>query len=234
MKLRGRRECADCGARWSYFETGAVECPDCGSVRSVALDGEAALHTAGHAELDLSGARRAVDADEPIRRVAEHAVEACRRFLNRRGFVDAGELRPLDGRTVAAAELRAAADRLRRSMAHDEAAEWYLLALLRGAEAGERPDEVPPGLEPARGLGIAGAVERYRADLARYLDEHPDTDARRVLGSLRDRLRRVEALDGDVPPAEAERLLGAARGIGEYLRGDEAALARAEGRLGRR
>lgn len=232
MKLRGRRECADCAERWSYFETGGVECPACGSVRSVALDESAAQHTAGEAELDLAEARRAVD-DRPLREVATLAAEASRSFLAQRGFIDAGELQPLDDVTVAAAELRQVADRVKRSMTPDEDAERYLLALLRGAPDGERPDAVPEAYRPARGLGIATAVERYRADLSRYLDEHPDPAARRPLGTLRDHLRRVEALDGDVPTEQSERLLEAARELGAYLRGDEPALARAADRLER-
>lgn len=232
MKVRGRRECTACGERWSYFETGGVECPACGSVRSVAVDDQPTLHTVGHAELDLSEARAAVDG-RPLREVAELATGACRPFLNERGFVDAGELRPLDDITVAAAELRQTADRVRRSMTPDEAAERYLLELLRIAPEGQRPADVPEGLQGARGLAAAGAVDRYRADLARYLDEHPDPAARRVLGFLRDHCRRVEALDGAVPVETADRLVAAARDLGAYLRGEEAALARAEDRLSR-
>ena len=51
MKVRGRRECEACGARWSYFDTGEVTCPDCGSLHSVGLDDERALHTASTATL---------------------------------------------------------------------------------------------------------------------------------------------------------------------------------------
>lgn len=233
MKLRDRRACTECGTRWSYFETGGVACPACGSVRSVALDESAVQHTAGGTELDLTDARRAVD-DRPIGAVAERAAEASRAFLVDRGFIDRGELKALDDVTVAAAELRQVAHRVDRAMTPDEDVERYLLALLRGAPDGERPDEVPEAYRAARGMGIARAVERYRADLARHLDEHPDADGRRVLGTLRDHLRRVEALEGDVPAEQADRLLGAARSLGEYLRGDDAALARAEDRLSRR
>lgn len=231
MKVRGDRECADCGQHWSYFETGDVECPACGSVRSVAADGPT-RHTVGDAALDLTAARAAVD-DRPLREVARLAAESTRSFLAQRGFIDAGELQPLDDVTVAAAELRQVADRLRRSMATDEAAERHLLALLHGAPAGERPDDIPETLRPARGLGAAAAVERYRADLANHLDEQAAPAARRLLGSLRDHLRRVEALDGDVPVETADRLVATARDLGAYLRGEEAALARAEDRLSR-
>lgn len=232
MKLRGRRECADCGERWSYFEIGAVECPACGSLRSLATDGEPVLHTANGAALDLTEARDAVE-DRPIREVATLAADQTRGFLAERGFIDAGELQPLDDVTVAIAELRQVADRVRRELAPDEDAEWHLLALLRGAPAGDRPESVPAVTQPARGLAVATAVDRYRADLGRYLDEHPDPEARRLLGTLRDHLRRVEALDGDVPPEQAERLLAATRDLGAALRGEEGALARAADRLSR-
>lgn len=232
MKLRGRRECVDCGERWSYFENESINCPSCGSVRSTAVNEAGTLHTAGGEALDLADARGAIE-DEPFRTVARLAADATRAFLADRGFIDRGELQPLDAATVAAAELREVADRLRRSMTPVEEAEWYFLALLRGAEDGERPEEVPEGFEAARGLGIAAAVERYRSDLVRYLDTNPDPDARRVLGTVRDHVRRVEALDGDVPVQHAERLLAAARELGAYLQGEEGALARAEDRLSR-
>lgn len=231
MKLRGRRRCTDCGERWSYFDTDDVACPACGSVRSVATDGPV-LHTVGDATLDLTAARAAVG-ERPLREVARLAGDATRSYLTEVGFVDAGELQPLDEVTVAAAELRAVADRLRQSITPDESAERYFLALLRGAPDGERPDDVPTALRDARGLGAAAAVERYRADLVRYLDDHPDPDVRRLLGPLRDRLRRIEALDGDVPVAEADRLVEVASDLGTALRGDEAAYARATDRLSR-
>lgn len=232
MRLRGRRRCRNCGERWSYFETANTACPTCGSLWSVALDDDPTRHTAGGAELDLTAARAAVG-DRPLREVAGLAADATRPFLVGRGFIDAGRLRPLDDVTVAAAELGQAADRIRRSMAPTEAAERYFLDLLRGAPDGERPTTVPAGLRAARGRGAAAAVERYRADLVRYLDDHPDPATRRALGSLRDHLRRVEALDGDVPVETADRLVATARDLGASLRGDEGALARAEDRLTR-
>lgn len=232
MKLRGDRECVECGQRWSYFETASVECPTCGSFRSTAVDEEAATHTVGNADLDLAEARRAVES-RPIREVATLAATACRTFLANRGFIAAGELQPLDEVTVAASELRHVADEVKRGLDPDEAAERHLLALLQGAPAGDRPAELPSGQHAARGLGVATAVERYRVDLSRYLDEHPDPAVSQALGTLRDHLRRVEALEGDVSPSVADRLLEAARDLGRALRGEEAALARAEDRLSR-
>jgi len=232
MRLRGRRTCVECGEDWSYFETGDVACPGCGSLHSVARDEAPARHTVGHDELDLTAARAAA-ADEPLATVAALAADAARSFLAGRGFVDAGALQPLDDVTVAAAELRTVADRVRRSLAPDDDAEWYLLELLRGAPDGERPD-VPAGWRAARGLAVATVVDRYRLAVARILDDGPDdSDARRALGTLRDHLRRLEALDGDVPVEASDRLLAAARDLGDYCRGDEGALARAEDRLSR-
>lgn len=234
MKLRGHRECTDCGRRWSYFQTGGIECPNCGSLRSQALEDEPVLHTAGTADLDLTEARSAVDS-RPIREVAALAADASRSYLTQRGFIEGGELQPLDEMTVAVAELRRVAERVKRSVQPDDNAERFLVELLREAPQGDRPAEVPPGLEADRGLGIAAAVDRYRTDLSRYLDEHPDGEARRVLGTVRDHQRRVQAVDGAVPIDQSERLLEAVRELGRYLREDEAeaALARAEDRLRR-
>ncbi|WP_010612050.1 DUF7117 family protein, partial [Halococcus hamelinensis] len=73
-----------------------------------------------------------------------------------------------------------------------------------------------------------------RRDATAYLDDHPDSEARAALDSLEDHVRRVEALDGDVSPDHAERLLGVARDVGTYLReDDENALAAARDRLSR-
>lgn len=232
MRLRGRRVCAECGERWSYFETGDVSCPGCGSLHSTAADDEPVRHTAGDATLDLAEARAAVD-ERPLREVAALAGAAARSFLVDRGFIAAGELRPLDDVTVAAAELRAAATLVGGSVTPDEAAERYLLDLLRGAPEGRRPDTVPPELRAARGLGAAMAVDRYRGALARTLDDRPDPEARRLLGLLRDHLRRIEALDGEVSPATADAVVATARDLGDYLRGDGAALASAADRLSR-
>jgi hypothetical protein len=49
---------------------------------------------------------------------------------------------------------------------------------------------------------------------------------------LRDHVTRIEALDGEVPPKDADGLLRAVRDVGTSLReDDEVALVRAEERL---
>lgn len=236
MKVRGTRECRDCGTRWSYYETGSVECPECGSLRSVGVEEERRLHTATPVSFDLTRARNGLEGGESLRRAAELAVDATRGYTRQHGFVDRGELRALEDSYLAAMELRTVADAVGRARSVDDEEELYFLSLLRGADQGERPDpgEVPESLRDSRGLGCADAVREYRADLRAYLDEHPDGFARDLLELLGTHVKRVRALDGDVPPAEGERLVEAARDLGRYLReDDEGALSRAEDRLDR-
>jgi hypothetical protein len=234
MKVRGERECKECGRRWSYYETGSVACPDCESLHSVGV-GERKRHTASPVELDLSPAREQVET-APLEEVADAAAERCREYCRRQGFIDGGELRTLSWTYVAAAELAAAGSLVGRSLRVGDAEELYLLSLLRGADRGERPDagDVPPSMRSARGLAAADAVEDYARDLRTYLDDHEDARARRVLGSIADHRRRVHALDGDVPPTTADGLVHAARALGRYLTdGEEGALAEARDHVDR-
>ncbi|NHN59449.1 MULTISPECIES: TFIIB-type zinc ribbon-containing protein [Halorussus] len=244
MKVRGQRECSDCGARWSYYRTGSVECPECGSLRSVGVDDDRRLHTDSPAELDLTEAREAVDA-RPLREVADLADEMARGYVRKRGFVRGGDLLGLDEAYLAAQELRHAADVVGRGLDLSDDEEWYFLALLRGADADPEtdpdadrrpaPDEVPTSMHPIRGLAYAEAVEEYRSDAADWADENEvDAAGRDALESLGDRVRRVQALDGDVNAETSELLVAAAREVGRYLReGDADALASARDRFDR-
>jgi uncharacterized Zn finger protein (UPF0148 family) len=233
MKIRGERECKDCGTRWAYYETGSVECPSCGSLRSVGVEEERTLHTASPRSLDLTPARDELEADKPLRDVAETAADIAREFTRGYGFIDAGEPQPLDDRYLVAMELRHAGADLARTRAVDEDEEYYLLALLQGDVADRpEPETVPGSLSAARGLAYARAADEYRSDLRRYLDEHPDPDAAELLGRLDPHLKRVQALDGDIDPADAERLLAVVRDCYRYLvDDDETALLTAEDRL---
>lgn len=231
MEIRGERECRECGTRWSYYETGSVACPSCGSVRSVGR-GERAVHTAGAAALDLDPVRAAVD-DEPLDRVAELAADAGREYRRAAGFVDAGDLRPLDDTVLIAAELETVGAAIEREMRVDAGEEAYLLELLRAPAGGDRPDpaRVPESLAAARGLAVCRAVEDYVRDLRRVAPE-PSRPLARALSQLRAHRKRIEALDGDVEPRVAERVVGATRDVYAYLEhDDEAALARVEERL---
>ena len=234
MRIRGERECQACGTRWTYYETGSVECPDCGSVHSVGV-GERTQHTDAAVELDLAEVQTAVD-EEPIRIVAETAADVANEYVRKRGFIDAGDLRTLDDRYLAVAELAALGDRLRRTMRPDDDAEYYLLELLRAADAGTRPnpDQVPDSLRGARGLAYSEAVREYRRELSDWDDGDRDRVAR-DLDRLETHVRRVRTLDGDVDPTVVETLVEVARDLGDACGGGgsvaETALARARERL---
>lgn len=237
MEIRGERECTECGTRWSYYETGEVACPDCGSLKSVGREGRE-LHTDGAAELDLTPVKRGV-ADRPLTDVADEVTDRCRDYIHDRGFINGGELRELDETYLIASELASAIRAYERSLSSgaldpgtDDAEQLHLFALLN--EERPPPAEVPDSLAPARGLAYAKAVSTYRDDLRTYLDEEdaPHPSVRRALGRLDDHLRRAEALDGEVDPRTAERLVETARDLGLAVReGDEIALARAGERL---
>jgi hypothetical protein len=234
MKVRGQRECRDCEHRWSYYETGAVECPACGSLRSVGVD-ERTRHTDTPVSLDLSPHRRAVDATG-LDDAADDLKRDLRDYRNKRGFVRGGELLPLDETFLAATELLHAVDVLARAAEVTDDEEFYLLDLLRGADAGERPavERVPESVRAARGLAVAEAVDDYRRETLTWLDDNPHPEARRTLGSVSDLVRRARALGGDVPLDASETLVEATRDVSAYLReGDEPALATADDRLSR-
>lgn len=233
MKIRGQRECKDCGTRWAYYETGSVECPSCGSMRSVGVEDDRTLHTASPRSLDLTPAREELADGRSLRQVAETAADIAREFTRGFGFVDAGELQPLPDRYLTAMELRHVGSELARRHAIDEDEEYYLFSLLQG-DVSDRPapEEVPDSLRAARGLAYANAVDEYRSDLRQYLDEHPDPLVGDVLGPLNTHLKRAQALDGDIPPGDAETLVAAVRDLWRYLaEEDETALVNAEDRL---
>ncbi|MDR5672525.1 hypothetical protein RH858_05090 [Halalkaliarchaeum sp. AArc-GB] len=257
MKVRGDRECTDCGTRWSYYDTGEIACPGCGSLRSVGVETERKRHTDAPATLDLTRFREAVADAEPRRgadtelegvdEIADELGSTLREYLRKRGFIRGGELLPLDDTYLAARELLEVVHAYRRLQDPDEAASLYVLKLLEGTDEGARPEPeaVPTALAPARGLAIATVVEAYRDELVTYLSDLDEateteedavgtdtTDVTTVLGRLRDRTKRVRALEGEVDPAEAETLVVAAREIGAYLRDDDLdALARGHDRL---
>jgi hypothetical protein len=111
--------------------------------------------------------------------------------------------------------------------------ELYFLSLLRAGAERTRPpsEEVPESLWPERGLAIAAATDAYVSDLRR-LRSDPEPAVAEGLSSVRARRKRIEALDGDVDPTDAEAVVRTVRDLSAYLReGDETALARAGERL---
>ncbi|PSP41134.1 hypothetical protein BRC68_15560 [Halobacteriales archaeon QH_6_64_20] len=241
MRIRGERECSDCGQRWSYYETGDVSCPNCGSLRSTGV-GERERHTTAPVTLDLTAARDLAGEDR-WEEAIEEATARCGEYVRRRGFLRGGELLAFDDTYLAAMELRAVAREYRRDRRAGENEEIYLLSLLRGADAGERPSvEAVPDIEAeptetirtARALAYAKAIEEYRREVSTYLDDHLDPAATKVSGSIAGHVKRVQALDGDIDLRTVETLVRATQDVGRAIREeDEEALATARDRLGR-
>jgi len=238
MRIRGERECKHCGTRWSYYETGSVDCPACGSLRSVGVD-ERKRHTDGAVELDLSGVLEMVE-EASLRELTDEAKTVCRSYVRSRGFIRGGELRDLDDTYLAASELVHVADVVGRSFDPTDAEELYLLGVIRGAADGDRPgpDDVPESMRAARGLAYADAVRDYRRELDDWIEDRnleplPD-DVRAIRDGIETHVRRIRALSGDVDPREVERLVETTRDLATYLReDDETALSTARDRIDR-
>ena len=181
MRIRGRRRCKDCGREWSYYETGSVTCPDCGSLRSVGV-GERERHTDSAVELDLSEHRAALGEHTDIDDVADELKTTLRDYVRQRGFVRGGELLTVDDTVLAAAELLHAVDVFERTRDPAEATRLYVLELLRGADDGERPapSAVPDPMTDARGLAYASVLSEFCSDLGTWLDDNPDPAAGRA------------------------------------------------------
>ena len=228
MKVRGERECQDCGTRWSYYEHGSIACPECESLHSVGVD-EPTRHTDAPAELQLTPIRNSVDSDSTSD-LALAASDACRAYTRKRGFIDAGELRRLDETFVAATELQYVGAHIGRELRIGDDEELYFLDLLAGADTGDRPapTDVPPSLRESYGLAMAAAVEAYQRDVRTFLSDEENPTARRLAGRIRDQRKRIEALDGNVDPRDANRLLHAARDLGRFVAGEESAYVTAE------
>ena len=174
MNVRGERECRDCGNRWSYYETGAIECPRCESLRSVGVT-ERATHTDTPVELELNTHRtRFSETRETLpSEGVDELKRDLRRYVHKRGFINGGELRRLDSTYLAARELIEAVDVYDRLRDPTEFDREYLLALLAGADEGDRPETaaVPDTMWGARGMAAARAVGEFREDALTFLDE---------------------------------------------------------------
>jgi uncharacterized Zn finger protein (UPF0148 family) len=232
MKVRGERECKDCGTHWSYYDTGSIVCPQCGSIRSVGLD-DRREHTATTATLDLTTVRGLVD-EVTLDELATETESVCADYVRRVGFIHGGELLVVDDVYLAASELRHVAADLGRTMRVSDAGEQYFFDLLAGADEGDRPApaEVPESFRAARGLAAVAAVDTYGTELRQYLEAHPDRTVSGLLGTLDEHRKRVAALDGDVTPRTAERLVRVAQDLGHAVADDdERSLARARERL---
>jgi len=219
MKVRGRRECKQCGTIWSYYETGSPRCPECESLQSVGLD-DRTRHTDADVPLDLTPVRNRID-DVPEDELADAAAERAREYVRKRGFIHAGELRDLDWTFVAATELAHVASAYARTMRPSNDEELYFLDLLRTADSGDprEYEDVPDAFRGAYGLAMASAVGEYQRDLRAYFEDAEDrfAEASSLSGRIRDQRKRIEALEGDVEPKNAYRLVRATRDLGRAL-----------------
>lgn len=235
MKIRGTRQCRSCETQWSYYETGSIDCPNCGSVRSVGLDETRQQHTDRPVDIDLEPLRNRL-ATEPLDSVVDDLKTTLRTYTRNRGFIIGGELCDLDGPYLAARELLHVADLVARRHDPPEAEELYMLGLLKGIPDTEWPpgDELPESLNPARGMAVVESVDVYRSELRTWLADHPDAEASKTLGTLRDQLKRAEALQGEIDPDTAVEMVTATREISRYLRTEDSdALVSARDRLKR-
>jgi predicted RNA-binding Zn-ribbon protein involved in translation (DUF1610 family) len=238
MEIRGQRACQSCDAEWSYYETGSVACPNCGSLRSVGIDADRKQHTDSPVALPLSEFSDRIAA-EPVDQYAAELTDILREYTRKRGFINGGELRALDDSYLVARTLLHTVDVLSRAQPTTADEELYLVALFETlAGDGATIDGLPPcgpvpdSLTEAWGLATADVVSAYHTDVKTWLDESPDSEATQTLSRLRDQVKRVEALHGDIDPEMASSLVRTARDIGRYLRDDDpTALATARDRL---
>jgi len=262
MEIRGQRLCQACHTEWSYYETGSVACPHCGSLRSVGRDAERRLHTDTPAALPLATFRGRI-AEESVAAYADDLKSVLREYTRKRGFINGGELKPLDDRYLTARTLLHTVDILARRQTQTADAELYLVSLYEtladdaAVDTNNTSDttvddtdtnmtdtdgdglalaaaQVPSDLRAAWGVAVADAVAAYCSDLRTWLDATPDEAAATTLSQLRDHVNRLNALHGDVEPAVAADLVVSTRAVGRYLRtGDDASLTAARDRLTR-
>ncbi|WP_435154703.1 DUF7117 family protein [Haladaptatus sp. DFWS20] len=223
MKVRGTRECQNCGTQWSYYETGSIACPNCESMQSVGLEDDRVKHTDSAVTLDLTKVRGAVD-EEPLREIAALAKDAAREYVRKRGFIKGGKLQPLDDTYLMAQELRHVADVISRTLEITDDEELYFFSLLREADEGERlaTADVPQSMYDVRGLADAESLHDYHQEMGDWVREHDLTrEGRNTLEMLGEHVRRARALEGGLDIDTVDALVEAARDLACYLREDD-------------
>ena len=203
MEIRGERECLDCGETWSYFDTREPACPECGSLRSRAVE-DADEDTGGAVETGDLLTRFGGEFEEAL----EEAEERCREYTSRAGFVEGGELLPPEPTYVMACEVKHIAAEFVGAREPTDEERAYVVALVEGVEKGEppSPDERPTSLDAAHNRAVAETVEEYAKEISSYLRSVGKTDGR--VEEARDLAKRTQATDGDSEDAvEGLRLL---------------------------
>lgn len=227
MEIRGQRRCRACETAWSYYETGSVACPNCGSLRSVGRDAERKQHTDAPAALSLAPFQNRI-AEEPLTQYAGELKSVLREYTRKRGFINAGELRTLDDTYLTARTLLHTVDALSHQQSPTTGEELYLLSVYEQLADEQAEQQLPPGstvpdsLREAWGLAATDAVEAYLSDLRYWMTDTPASETTQIIGQLREHVKRVRALQGDVDPETATTLVETARDIGRSLRGEAA------------
>lgn len=180
MKIRGQRVCQACATEWSYYETGSIACPNCGSLRSVGHDDERRLHTDAPAALSLAQFQAQI-AEEPVEAYAADLKAVLREYTRKRGFINGGELQPLDDRYLTARTLLHTVDMLARSHEPTTDAELYLLSLYK--TLADDPDTASDAVD-----GVDADTAVTDADDATDVDAADDAEltAAQVPRELRD------------------------------------------------
>jgi hypothetical protein len=238
MEIRGQRQCSECGQEWSYFDTGQVACPACGSLKSVGR-GQRETHTDSAVELDLSNHQQALDSETDITTITDDLTTTLRDYIRQRGFLNGGTLQAPDETLLSAAELLHAVDVLDRRRRPTDETRLYVTKLLAGTDDGYRPtpDSVPTSMTAARGLAYTEILSRFHQDFGKWLSEESSImsvstegttatrDSELSVSQLRERFRtyltRSEALQGDIPVETSEIFLTVARKLHEGAVNDD-------------
>lgn len=203
MEIRGERECLDCGETWSYFETREPACPECGSLRSRAVE-DAEEDSSGAVETGDILTRFGTDFHEAL----SEAEDRCREYTSRKGFVEAGELLPPEPAYVMACEVKHVAAEFTGARQPEDGEREYVVSLVEGVEKEDppAPEDRPESLDAAHNRAVAETVEEYSKEVSRYLDGLDDADSR--VEEARDLAKRTQATDGKEGDAvEGLRLL---------------------------
>ena len=189
MKIRGQRVCQACATEWSYYETGSIACPNCGSLRSVGHDDERRLHTDAPAALSLAQFQAQI-AEEPVEAYAADLKAVLREYTRKRGFINGGELQPLDDRYLTARTLLHTVDMLARSHEPTTDAELYLLSLYKTlADDPDTASDAVDGVDAddaETAVNDAGVDDADDAEIAATDADDAELTAAQVPRELRD------------------------------------------------
>ncbi len=215
MEISGERECLDCGEQWSYFETRQIECPECGSIKSMSIS-ESELDTASSRknELDMSDLYTEFQTD--FMNALTQAGDRSREYIASTGFIEGGELRPPMLRYVMAREIMEIADYIDLSLDTDISAseERYIIDLVKGVKSGDPPDKRPNSMNNHHYMAVAKTAEEYATELFKYFEQNSE-DIPEGLEKARSLAKKTKATNGE--SADAKKSLRILRDLQRSL-----------------